>query len=90
GCGIIQTEAKIKYLGEMYMHDQLEIGVRIVAMGRLSFTMRYRIERDGKATAEGETVLACFDYQAKRPRRFSPEFRQSIEAFEGDALNAAT
>jgi len=81
-CGIILPEAHVRYLAEMFLGDELKIGVKIVKVGRSSFTMSYRIERDGVATAEGETVLVCFDYQQRKPRRIDIGFREKIEVLE--------
>jgi len=81
-CGIILPEAHVRYLAEMFLCDELKIGVRVTNVGRSSFTMIYRIERDGVATAEGETVLVCFDYLKRKPRRIDIGFREKLEAFE--------
>jgi YbgC/YbaW family acyl-CoA thioester hydrolase len=81
-CGIILPEAHVKYLAEMFHGDELLIGARIVDVSRSSFKMSYRIERHGQATAEGETVLICFDYEKRKPRRLNAEFREKIESFE--------
>ena len=78
GCGLILPEAHVKYLAEMFLGDQLMIGVKIVEVSRSSFRMAYRIERDGKATAEGETVLVCFDYAARKPRRLVEDFVKHV------------
>jgi acyl-CoA thioesterase FadM len=56
--------------------------VRIVELGRSSLRMAYRIERAGQATAEGETVLVCFDYASRRPRRLDAEFVSCVQDFE--------
>ncbi len=82
-CGVIMPEAHLKYLAEMFHGDELVIGVRISKLGRSSFTMVYRIERDSEATAEGETVLVCFDYDKRKPRRLDVAFREMVEVFEG-------
>jgi acyl-CoA thioester hydrolase len=82
-CGIILPEAHVKYLAEMFLSDELVIGARITAVSRSSFTMSYRIERDGEPTAEGETALVCFDYAKRKPRRLDAEFLAKVEAFEG-------
>jgi len=58
------------------------IGTRVKDVGRLSFTMECRIERDGELVAEGETILVCMDYQKRKPRRIDMEFREKVEAFE--------
>lgn len=82
GCGIILPEAHVRYLAEMFLGDQLVIGVKVVDLGRSSLRMAYRIERDGRATAEGETVLVCFDYPARRPRRLDESFAGRVREFE--------
>ena len=83
GCGLILLEAHVKYLAEMFLGEKLVIGVKIVELGRSSFRMAYRIERDGKATAEGETTMVCFDYQSRKPRRLATEFQDKVREFEG-------
>ena len=83
GCGVILPEAHVKYLAEMFLGDELQIGVKITELGRSSFHMAYRIERAGQATAEGETLLACFDYQARRLRRLNEGFASLVRDFEG-------
>lgn len=82
GCGIILPEAHVKYLAEMFLGDELVIGVRITNVSRSSFTMVYRIERAGEATAEGETALIGFDYEKRKPRRLCAEFREQVAAFD--------
>ena len=79
GCGVILPEAHVNYLTEMFMGDDLEIGVRVSKVSRSSFVLDYRIERAGKVAAEGWTSLVCFDYQARKPRRLPEAFRAAIE-----------
>ena len=81
-CGIILPEAQVRYKAEMFLGDNLVIGMRIKNISRSSFTMEYRIERDGEVMAEGETALVCFDYQKRKPRRLDVEFREKVVAFE--------
>jgi len=82
GCGIILPEAHVRYRAEMFHGDELLIGVRVRDLSRSSFTMEYRIERDGEITAEGETALVCFDYRERKPRRMDADFREKVLAFE--------
>ena len=83
GCGLILPEAHGRYLAEMFLGDELVIGAKVVGVRRSSFRMDYRIERDGKATAEGETVLGSFDYGARKPRWLNPEFVGTVRQLEG-------
>lgn len=83
GCGIILPEAHAVYRAEMFLNDELLIGVRIDSLKNSSFVMAYRMERAGVVTAEGTTALVAFDYQKRRPCRLPPVFRKAVEEFEG-------
>ena len=83
GCGIIMPEAHVFYRKEMFLGDQLQIGVRSLTLKRSSWVMEYRIERKGQLTAEGETPLVCFNYQTRKPCRIPSEFRTALVEFEG-------
>lgn len=82
GCGIILPEANVQYRAEMFLGDELQIGVRIEEVRRSSFVMNYRIERQGEVTAEGTTGLVAFDYEQRKVRRLPDAFRQAVTAFE--------
>jgi len=77
GCGVILPEAHVNYLAEMFIGDDLQIGVRVSKVSRSSFVLDYRIERAGEGTAEGWTSLVCFDYEARKPRRLPESFRDA-------------
>lgn len=87
GCGVILPEAHVNYLAEMFLGDELQIGVRVSKLGRSSFVMDYRIERAGEAMVEGWTTLVCFDYQARKPRRLPEAFRTAVERKMGGIKN---
>ena len=82
GCGIILPEANVRYRAEMFLGDQLEIGVRIDELRRSSFVMAYRIERKGEVTAEGTTGLVAFDYGRRKVQRLPEAFSRAATAFE--------
>lgn len=82
GCGLIMPESHVRYHAEMFLGDQLLIGVRTQQIGRSSFELAYRIERAGALTAEGTTPLVIFDYRARKPRRLPADFRQTLEEFD--------
>ncbi|WP_083552675.1 acyl-CoA thioesterase [Syntrophotalea acetylenivorans] len=82
GCGIILPEANVQYKAEMFLGEELQIGVRIEELRRSSFIMGYRIERQGEVTAEGTTALVAFDYQERKVRRLPGAFREAVAAFE--------
>jgi YbgC/YbaW family acyl-CoA thioester hydrolase len=79
GCGLIMPEAHLYYRQEMFHGDQLQIGVWITSLKRSAFTLEYRITRAGVVTAEGSTVMVCFDYQQRKPCRMPLRFRTALE-----------
>jgi acyl-CoA thioester hydrolase len=82
GCGLIMPEAQVRYLAEMFLGEELQIGVRVAEMRQSALVMAYRIVRGDKVTAEGTTALVVFDYQLRKARRIPQELRQAIEHFE--------
>lgn len=82
GCGLILPEAHVLYRAEMFLGEAVEIGVRVTELRNSSFIMAYRIEREGKVTAEGTTALVSFDYAARRPRRLPEGLRRAVTEFE--------
>jgi acyl-CoA thioester hydrolase len=89
GCGLIMPEAQVRYLAEMFLGEELEIGVRVAEMRQSALVMAYRIMRGEKATAEGTTALVVFDYQLRKARRIPQELRLAIERFEAEGLTGA-
>lgn len=81
GCGLIMSEAHVFYLAEMFLGDQLLIGVQPRQIKRAAFALEYRIERDGQLTAKGETPLICFDYDKHKPTRMPASFRTALFAY---------
>jgi YbgC/YbaW family acyl-CoA thioester hydrolase len=81
GCGIIMPEAHVYYRAEMFLQDELQVGVRCAGMKRSSFVLEYRIERAGELMAEGETPIVCFDYLQRKPCRVPTAFQQDLVNF---------
>ncbi|PLX95244.1 MAG: esterase [Desulfuromonas sp.] len=89
GCGMILPEAQLFYRAEMFLNDDLQIGVKVQELRRSALVMAYRIERDGVVTAEGTTNLVAFDYGKRKPSRLPVSFREAVEAFEGEGVPSA-
>jgi len=81
GRGVILPEAHVYYRSEMFLHDELQIGVSVSAVKRSAFTLEYRIERSGTLTAEGTTNLVSFDYQKRKVARLPETFKQRLERY---------
>ncbi len=82
GCGIILPEAHVFFRAEMFLHNELMIGVRCSEIKRSSFQLEYRIERGEDLMAEGATAVICFDYQTRKPVRIPVSFREKLASFD--------
>jgi YbgC/YbaW family acyl-CoA thioester hydrolase len=82
GCGIILPEAHAYFRAEMFLADELQVGVRCKELKRSSFVLTYRIERSGVLTAEGETPVVCFNYLSRKACRMPEVFRHSLLCFD--------
>ena len=88
GCGLILPEAHVYYRAELFLEDELIIGVRVGELRRSALVMDYRIERVGTLAAEGTTRLVAFDYRMRRPVRLPDAFQTAVLAFEGARLGS--
>ncbi|MBZ5588680.1 MAG: acyl-CoA thioesterase [Acidobacteriia bacterium] len=77
---IILARVAVDYRSPISLEQPVEIGIGVSAIGRTSFTFRYRIEAAGQPAAEAETVQVCFDYAASRPVPIDGELRRHLEA----------
>lgn len=84
GVSVTQVEAFIKYQGQAFFGDELEIMVWLSEFSRARFRFDYEMVRplDGKSIATGYTVLAAFDYQRNRPERIPDVFKQTVERYQ--------
>ena len=82
GISLTQIEGHIKYKGEAFLGDLLQINVWFDDIKRTRFRTNYRVIRpaDDRLIAEGYAVLAAFDYQSRRPQRLPASFVGKISA----------
>jgi acyl-CoA thioester hydrolase len=62
---VIIARAECDYRAPAHFGDELEVGVRVEAIGRSSFTLGYEIAHavSGQAVAAGRTVMVSYDYE---------------------------
>lgn len=71
----------------IFYGQQVEVGSRVVEMGRSRVKLEHRVEANGELAAEGYAILVHYDYGANRSLPLSPEMRAQVEAFEGARFN---
>lgn len=82
GMDMILARVEIDYRSQAGYRDQLEVGVRVAAVGRSSVTMEFRIvERETqRLVAESRNVLVFYDYAANRSLPIPEELRHKLVA----------
>ncbi|MFN8454534.1 MAG: thioesterase family protein [Anaerolineae bacterium] len=83
GLSFILAHINCDFRRPIFYGQKVEVGSRIVEIGRSSFKLEHRVEADGELAAEGYGVIVHYDYAAGRSVPLSDELRAKIEAFEG-------
>ena len=66
---VILARAECDYRAPAHFGDELEVRLRVGAIGRTSFTLEYEIANatTGARVATGKTVMVSYDYAASQP-----------------------
>ena len=83
GAGPILARTEIDYRLPLAWPDTIEVAIGVVAIGKSSVTLGYRVtsEKNGAAVvAEGTTVVVLFDYAANRSVPLGDGLRARIGA----------
>lgn len=83
--GFILAEARVRYRLPILLSDRVRLRMYITDVSRSSFRFRCELfdPRDGRIYTEAETVQVAYDYAAKRPRPFPPEFFDRVREYVG-------
>ncbi|MCU0398445.1 MAG: acyl-CoA thioesterase [Cyclobacteriaceae bacterium] len=84
--GIILARTEIDYKAPVFLHDSINVYTRCSRIGTKSLTLEWSIVRDKNGeeqiTAQGLSVLVCYDYVHEKTIALPDEQRRSIEAYE--------
>ena len=66
---VIIARAECDYRAPAHFGDELEVRLRVAAIGRTSFTLEYEIINPASAVriATGKTVMVSYDYASAKP-----------------------
>jgi acyl-CoA thioester hydrolase len=78
---VIIARAECDYRAPAHFGDELEVRLRVGAIGRSSFRLDYEIvlAATGDRLAAGKTVMVAYDYAVKRSVLLPPETRTLLE-----------
>ena len=90
GMDMILARVEIDYRAQAGYREQLDVGVRIAAVGQSSVTMELRVvaREPQRLIAESRNVLVFFDYDANRSRPIPDELRSRLMAAGAHARGA--
>ena len=79
---LIMSEAHVNYKAEVFLGDELSVGVKVSDMDKIRFKMEYQVERksDGLLVATGYTQMVAFDYQHRKIRKIPAAFRNLLKS----------
>lgn len=84
---LILASIQVDYLSPVFLHDGVEIASRVDWVGRTSLAMSHRLEADdGRGLARATSVLVAYDYAQARPMPVPDDWRATLAAHEGRAL----
>ena len=87
--GILIKEMTCTYMLPLVRSDTVEVGVRVVRVGRTSFIMEHQIHdmsEHERIFATGKSVLVWCNYLTGRPHPVPPSLRFAFEQMEGRAF----
>jgi acyl-CoA thioester hydrolase len=82
GLDMILARVEIDYRAQAGYREQLDVGVRVAAVGRSSVTMELKVvaRAPERLIAESRNVMVFFDYAANRSRPLTDELRRKLMA----------
>ncbi len=81
----VLVRAECDFRSPVTMEDTLVCHTRIASFGRTSFVFEFLLKEEpgGRIVAQGRTVQAIFDYEARSVRPLEEPLKDAIRAFEG-------
>ncbi len=87
--GLLVKEMTCTYVLPLVRSDTVEVGVRVVHVGRTSFVMEHQIRdvnEHERIFATGRSVMVWCDYYTGRPYPVPSSLRYAFEQMEGQAF----
>jgi acyl-CoA thioester hydrolase len=88
GPGPILASVKCDFKRQVQFPDTVEIGAKVVRLGRSSLTMQNAVASRAQQAivAEGESIMVVFDYALHQSVPIPDDLRAAIEGLEGRKL----
>jgi len=77
---MILARAEIDFRAPLRTGDELEIGVRPLAVGTKSFQLEYHVRSGNTLAAEAKTVIVSYDYETGRSVELPDTWKEALAA----------
>lgn len=77
--GIIQTNAYIEYLSQIFLGDEIKIIISNVEINRLQFIFNYEIKVKEKIAIKGYTTMLPYSYKEQKVKKLPESFKKLLE-----------
>jgi acyl-CoA thioester hydrolase len=74
----VLAKLNIDYLREMHYPGEVEVGTRLLRVGRSSLTFGQAVFKDGACTAMAVAIVVVIDAQTRRSKPFSDELAEQL------------
>ena len=79
---VVMARVEIDYRRELHWPARVDVGTRIVAIGRSSYAMGQGVFLGDACVATGRTTLVMIDRQTRRSTPLPDEFRELLKDLE--------
>ena len=80
GTGFLVARIEIDFRAELLWPGTVDIGTRLVAIGRTSWRVEHGMFAGERCVATGVSVMVTIDDETRRPKPLSAELRRWLEA----------
>ena len=83
GCGIIMVESGVRYLHEIFVHEELEVSIVVAEIRPKKFVLEYAVVRksDERKVLSGTTSFLSFNYEKRRVSALPTAFKEKLQIY---------
>lgn len=86
--GLVIANINIDYVTPTFIHDSLDVLTAVERIGTKSLVLAQRIvdRNTGEVKAKARVTMVCYSTRTGRTEEISPEWRSTLEKYEGRKL----
>jgi acyl-CoA thioester hydrolase len=85
GCSFVIAHLSLDFISEMLWPGRVDIGTRVLTVGRSSLTLEQALFQDGRLVAQAQTVMVQVNDATRRSHALSPAQLAHVETYRTSA-----